>query len=289
MPESVAERFRISEIAELLARYPGLRLVPSGSMALRVEGTLRFCANGKKTEVIEDGYDIRIEAPENFPDRMALAWETAGRIPSHYHKLTNGALCLGSRVGLRLRLGGSPSLLRFVERCVIPYLYGYSYSVKHGAPPFGELAHGELGSLQDLAGLLGVQDFGLAARYCMLAATTRRRANKQLCPCGSGRRLGRCHNRRVSALRKRVGRAVLASEMRTIALAFREQARGKRIATLRKGAAAAKPSLLEMIREIGRPSVVPTWLLASPKWADGTRWQGSHPEPFTVRTIPGYL
>jgi hypothetical protein len=83
--ESVAERFRRNEIAELLARYPGLRLVPSGSMTLRVEGTLRFSANGKKTEVIEDGYDIRIEAPENFPDRMALAWETAGRIPSDYH------------------------------------------------------------------------------------------------------------------------------------------------------------------------------------------------------------
>ena len=82
MTESVVERFRRSEIAELLARYPELRLVPSGAMTLRVEGTLRFCANGKKTEVIEDGYDIRIEAPENFPDRMALAWETAGRIPS---------------------------------------------------------------------------------------------------------------------------------------------------------------------------------------------------------------
>jgi len=40
--EDVAERFRRSEIVELLARYPGLRLVPSGSMALRVEGTLRF-------------------------------------------------------------------------------------------------------------------------------------------------------------------------------------------------------------------------------------------------------
>jgi hypothetical protein len=46
-------------------------------MALRVEGTLRFSANSKKTEVIEDGYDIRIEAPETFPERMALAWETA--------------------------------------------------------------------------------------------------------------------------------------------------------------------------------------------------------------------
>jgi hypothetical protein len=197
-------------------------------MALRVDGTLRFSANSKKTEVVEDGYDIRIEAPAQFPERMALAWETGGRIPPEYHKLTNGALCLGSRVRLRLQMGGSPSLLRFVERCVIPYLYGYSYSVKHGAPPFGELAHGELGSLQDLAGLLGVEDLALAFRYCMLAATKRRRANKQLCPCGGGGRLGHCHNRRVNALRKRVGREVLASEMRTIALALREQSRDKR-------------------------------------------------------------
>lgn len=220
MTESVAERFGRSEIAELLARYPGLRLVPSGSTTLRVEGTLAFSASSKKTEVIEDGYDVRIEAPENFPEQMALAWETGGRIPPNYHKLTNGALCLGSRVGLRLQMGGAPSLLRFVERCVIPYLYGYSYSLKHGPPPFGELAHGEFGSLQDLARLLGAKDLDLAFRYCVLAATTRRSANRQLCPCGSGRRLGRCHNRKVNALRKRVGRSVLASETRTIGMAL---------------------------------------------------------------------
>ena len=259
MTESVAERFRRNEITELLARYPGLRLVPTESMALRVEGTLRFSANSKKTEVIEDGYDIRLEAPEKFPERMALAWETGGRIPPDYHKLTNGALCLGSRVRLRLQMGGSPSLLRFVERCVIPYLYGYSYSVKHGAPPFGELAHGELGSLQDLAGLLGVEDLALAFRYCTLAATKRRRANRRPCPCGSGHRLGRCHNRKVNALRERVGRLVLVSEMRTIVHAFREESRRKGSAPARE-VAATKPSLLEMIREMRRPAVFPAWV-----------------------------
>ena len=259
MIESVAERFRRTEIAELLVRYPGLRLVPSGSMDLHVEGTLRFSANSKKTEVIEDSYNIRIEAPATFPERMALAWETGGRISPGYHKLTNGALCLGSRVGLQLQMGGSPSLLRFVERCVIPYLYGYSYSVKHGVSPFGELAHGELGSLQDLAGLLGVEDLALAFRYCTLAATKRRRANKQPCPCYSGRRLGRCHSRMVNVVRRRVGRAVLASEIRTIALAFREQSRGKRNSTARDSAPATRPRLLEVIREMRRSAPLPPW------------------------------
>jgi hypothetical protein len=228
-------------------------------MTLRIEGTLRFCASGKNTEVIEDGYDVRIEALEDFPDRMALSWETGGRIPPDYHKLTNGALCLGSRVGLRLQMAGSPSLLRYVERCLIPYLYGYSYSVKHGAPPFGELAHGELGSLQDLAGLLGVGELAIAFRYCTLAAAKRRRANRQPCPCGSGRRLGRCHSRRVNALRKRVGRAVLASEMRLIALALRDQSHRKSIATTPEEGATTRPSLLEMLREMRTATMTPSW------------------------------
>jgi hypothetical protein len=80
----------------------------------------------------------------------------------------------------------------------------------------------------------------LTFRYCTLAATKKCRANKQPCPCGSGRRLGRCHSRRVNSLRKRVGRTVLASEMRTIVLAVREQSRRKRIATVREEAARPK-------------------------------------------------
>ena len=80
----------------------------------------------------------------------------------------------------------------------------------------------------------------VAFRYCTLAATKRRRANKQLCPYGSDRRLGRCHSRRVDALRKRVGSAVLASEMRTIVLAFREQSRRKRLETQRGEAVATR-------------------------------------------------
>jgi hypothetical protein len=250
-------------MAALLARYPGLRLIPSGSMALCLEGSLRFCASGKKTECIEDAYDVRIEAPENFPERMALAWEIGGRIPSTYHKLDNGALCLGSRVGLRLQMGKSPSILRFVETCMIPYLYGYSYSVKHGAPPFGELEHGELGSLQELAGLLGVRDMGLAVEYCLLATMMRGRANKRPCPCRSGRRLGRCHNRKVNALRSRVGRVVLIFEMRTIARAFRDQSRRKRSA-LGSEEATREPNLLDVIREMREAAALPTWVRPRP-------------------------
>ena len=120
--------------------------------------------------------------PLGFPERMALAWETGGRIPATYHKLDNAALCLGSRVRLHLQTAGSPSVLRFVERCLIPYLYGYSHYFKTGKMPFGELAHGELGSLQDLASLLGME-MGPAhplLRTCHNEAATREQATLSL-------------------------------------------------------------------------------------------------------------
>ena len=54
--------------------------------------------------------------------------------------------------------GRQPSLLRFVERCLIPYLYGFSYFQRHqGKLPFGELAHGAEGIRQDYKDLFGVE------------------------------------------------------------------------------------------------------------------------------------
>ncbi len=230
MKETAAERFRRSELAELLARYDGLRLLPATASVIRIAGTLTFRAAWRNTPIIEDSYDVTLEVPPDFPEHMALAWETGGRIPPTYHKLDNGALCLGSRIRLRLQTAGSPSVLRFVERCLIPYLYGYSHFLKTGRMPFGELDHGELGTLQELASLLSMET-GSAIPYCVLATLKRRRANKRPCPCRSGRRLGRCHNRKVNVLRERVGRLVLMKEMRRIAGAFREASSRKSAAS----------------------------------------------------------
>ena len=221
MKETAAERLRRSQIVELITRYEGLRLLPSVGPTQCISGTLTFRAEGRRTPMIEDSFEVRIEVPDQFPASMALVWEIAGRIPLSYHHLDNQALCLGSRVRLHLEMAGSPSVLRFVERCLIPYLYGYSHFSTTGVMPFDELHHGELGSLQDLAGLLGTK-MDDALPFCLLASMLRRRANKRPCPCGSGRRLGRCHNRRVNALRDRVGRVFLRREMVMIVRALRE-------------------------------------------------------------------
>ena len=83
--------------------------------------------------------------------------EIGGRIPRSFHKLNNAELCLGAPTRLQLIVAESPSVLRFVERCVIPYLYGYSHFERHGVMPFGELKHGAEGVREDLASLFGTE------------------------------------------------------------------------------------------------------------------------------------
>mgnify|MGYP001226544551 CR=1 FL=1 len=55
------------------------------------------------------------------------AWETGGRIPRNFHKLEYQALCLVLRIRLRILVGQRPRLIDFVNKCVVPYLYGRKY------------------------------------------------------------------------------------------------------------------------------------------------------------------
>lgn len=206
MNESIHARFVRWRVEDLIVKYPGLRLRPGTHRSIALGGTLYFCAETPSKECLDDEYDIEIIIPEEFPHALPTVNETAGRIPRSFHKLEDGSLCLGSPVRLRLILVNTPSLVLFVEKCVIPYLYGHSHFEKYGILPFGELKHGREGLCQDLAALYGGNPVHAVPMFVRLTGMKRRQANKASCPCGSGRRLGRCHNRQVNELRSKLGR-----------------------------------------------------------------------------------
>lgn len=203
---SIRRRFVDWQLDELLAMYPGLRLVPTSDEYVKVAGAFAFVAQARGTERIEDEYQIEIVIPYTFPRRLPSVFETANRIPKSFHNMSDGSLCLGSPTRQRLLVSPSSSVLRFVKRCVIPYLYGRSYFEKHQTMPFGELKHGQAGIRDDLAVLFGIDNEDAIKAFVHVAAMRKRQANKQGCPCGSHQRLARCHHRRVNDLRSRLGR-----------------------------------------------------------------------------------
>jgi hypothetical protein len=206
MTETIADKFELWKIRELLQAYKGLELRPIWNGFVRIEGTLLFSADANGLERINDSYEICLWVPLEFPRRIPFVKETGGRIPKDFHKMTDGSLCLGSPSRQKLALGRDPTLPGFVRLCVIPYFYGFSFREKHKSLPFGDLKHGSQGLRQDFAEIFGIKDGKAAIQMVKLAGMKKRIANKRPCPCGSGRRLGKCHNLKVNGLRRQLGR-----------------------------------------------------------------------------------
>jgi hypothetical protein len=82
--------------------------------------------------------------------------------------------------------------------------------------PIDELEHGNSELLQHFAALFGVPGRASALEFVRAASLRRRVANKMACPCGSSRRLGRCHNRRVNRLRALLDRSWFRRELLAI-------------------------------------------------------------------------
>lgn len=194
-----------------LAEHPDMRVQPSPTGTLRLEGHLAFHADYDGGPPIHDAYRLRIDVPLSFPGDVPLVQELDGRIPrdiDHHVFPTSGDLCLGSPLRLQLVARAANDLVDFIWRGVVPYLYAASYREQTGGSyPFGELAHGRDGLLDDYAQIFGLATPEQAERALRLLAMKRRLANKQPCPCGCGKRLGVCQfNETIRALRGQLGR-----------------------------------------------------------------------------------
>lgn len=191
----------------LLRRFPDLALRPQRDGRIVIAGDLQFSVVVPKFGSIEDAFSIEIRIPEDFPSTPPSVFERNGRIPKTHHKMTDGSLCLGSPLGLRLKATRGTTLLAFVEACVVPYLAGYCIYERTGKMPLGELAHGIPGLLEEYGRLTGATSDAACIGFIECLGLRKRVANKRMCPCGSGRRLGRCHNRRINPLRGAASRA----------------------------------------------------------------------------------
>lgn len=210
MSETLQERYSRWQLNELLRRYPELRIVPDDH-ALVLRGRLPFRVVGPNDVYLEDAYRVELSFLPDFPNDIPAARETDGRIPKDYHKLVGNLLCVAVPTEIRIKLKFSPTLRVYVEDFLIPYLYGYSYYEKFGDVPYGQLDH-EQGIRQYLAELFRSPRIERAQEFVRCAAMKKRRANKLPCPCGSGRRMGRCHNGIVNSLRNRLGRKWFQAE-----------------------------------------------------------------------------
>lgn len=188
-------------IEEFQTAYPDLRITHGSDCGLSFIGELSFRAALDGYEEIDDTYSLRGVVERGFPTAIPLVFETRGRIPKNFHTNPDEDLCLGSPLGLRIQLEAEPTLPGFIENIAIPYLYNHSHWETYGILPLGELEHGGPGLVADYERIFKVTGAKSCIGMLSMLGTKKRIANKQPCPCGSGERLGRCHNSVLNPLR----------------------------------------------------------------------------------------
>lgn len=202
---------------DVVEYYPGLRPLPFLGDNLTLEGDLEFSATFNGDEIV-DSYRVRVDIPREYPKVIPKAFELDSRIPLDFHQFEDGSLCLGSRLAIRLRVNERPTLLGFVEDVLIPYLYSYSIKERTNKLPYGELRHGNVGLFDDYMRILNAPSREACKRLLLLGSLQRRKANRHPCPCGSGLRVGKCHNRILNYLRRKVGRLWFREECKILGI-----------------------------------------------------------------------
>ncbi|MGH8250084.1 MAG: hypothetical protein ACREVI_05210 [Steroidobacteraceae bacterium] len=188
------------QLVELTGVHKGLTNVVERESETIVAGALPFEASANGLETITESFEIELTVPRAFPEALPLVKETGSRIGADYqHRNASGTLCLAVHVEQRRVFFEQPTLLGFVNRLVIPFLYGYCFWKKHGRHPFDEAAHGNEGILRHYMDALGLRDDLSALAVISFLFEYGYRGHHD-CPCGSGLRVRACHGRALLAL-----------------------------------------------------------------------------------------
>lgn len=180
-----------SQFCDLQAKYPGLSLIHNAFGEWLIKGDLKFLADFGAVETISDTYEIEILIPQNFPATIPEARDLSGRTKG-FHTYPNGSLCLGAPLAVKITFSNTPTLLGFVDNCIIPFLYSFSYQIEHGELPFGDLSHGNEGKFEYYKDFFEVDNYLAVVGFLRILADDDYRGHLE-CLCGSGNRLRNCH------------------------------------------------------------------------------------------------
>jgi hypothetical protein len=179
------------QFQELSFNFPKISLQKEKSGPWLIRGEFNFSSeySGRR---IDDSYFLEMLATEDYPDVLPKVHEVGERIPRDFHHYQDGSLCLGTPLAIRMNFKKEPTLTGFVYKCVIPYLYSFSYKSKFGKMPYDELSHGGKGILEYYKELFEISDTRRVLRLIGIL-TEEKHSGKTRCPCGSGKRLRACH------------------------------------------------------------------------------------------------
>ncbi len=186
-------------LEDFLAAHPKIRIAEINDDRFVLAGEYHLKAELAGSYLIERTYQLRLVCPRDYPKSIPKVFDEGEYFPRHqdYHTYSDGSFCLGSDLKIKSILCNDHSLTTFFEEIVVRFLYAVTHRIEFGCFPYGDLAHGEQGLIDDYGEIFGLKGKLSILRALRALGCRKREANKLACPCGCGFRLGRCEFRFV--------------------------------------------------------------------------------------------
>ena len=146
---------------------------------------------------------VEVEIPKAFPQDLPVTYEIGEKQIRNYHHINpdiKGSFCLGTEFDIRNHLGPQNDLKRYFY-LVADYITLYLYYTSYGNVPLKERSHGEKGILEAYQDFLKIMDTHQIISLLSLVPVNNR-YKKLPCPCGSGRKMKKCHYHQLEQLNK---------------------------------------------------------------------------------------
>lgn len=145
-------------------------------------------------EEILDRYAIRIDFPDDYPNKLPVVREVNGRIPwvADRHVFVAGNCCVLLDEERWWSLPPSAPFRDYLRGPLHNYFLGQTSFESEGHWPFGEHDHGAAGIINFLAQKFGTDEPQLVVRFLTQVATGAVRGHLP-CSCESGNKARKCH------------------------------------------------------------------------------------------------
>lgn len=146
------------ELEDFLAAHPRIRILEINDARLVLAGEYHLKAQFPGSQLVERTYRLKLVCPRDYPAKLPAVIDEEKYFPRNqeYHTYGDGSFCLGSELKIKSLLKGNLSLSAFFEKIVDGFLYAVTHRIEYGNFPYGELAHGEQGLVDDYGEMFGI-------------------------------------------------------------------------------------------------------------------------------------
>ena len=189
----------VLQLDDFLSGNPRFRIAEINTEKVVLSGEYHLKAQLAGSRIIDKTYRLKLVCPNGYPRKLPRVLDEERYFPRRleFHTYSDGSFCLGSELKIKHILRADHTIKAFFDKAVDPFLYSVSHRLEYGDYPFGELAHGEQGLVDDYAEMFGLEGKAAVLLAFKVLGKRKREANKLPCPCGCGLRFGRCDYRLI--------------------------------------------------------------------------------------------